>query len=158
MMLFLVHCTYLIVACSMLYSAGRLDIISNLVSWNVFYTIQKKYQSSKGKTSCLDIQGLCSKVFENIFDSVSHDFFFLKENGTNFLYSHFLPFVHWHLNTMLHYKVIDSCFIFTLENLNNWIRSSISLRICNITLLSSLFRIGRWGVYLASSILPLHFL
>ena len=45
--------------------------------------------------------------------------------------------LHWKSNTTLHHKVSGPCFIFPLDNLNEWIHSRLSLRRFNITWLPS---------------------
>ena len=61
----------------------------------------------------------------------------------------FLTLLHWKSNTILHYKVNGPCFIFSPDNLIEWILLWLSLWKFNITWLPSLLIMGRWDVYSA---------
>lgn len=64
-----------------------------------------------------------------------------------FTYSLF-TLLHWKSDTILQHRVNGPCFIFSLDNSNECICPWLSLRRFNITLSPSLFRIGRWQIYI----------
>ena len=51
----------------------------------------------------------------------------ISKYGIYFLYDHSF-ILHWQSDTMFHHKVNGPCFIFSLDDLNGWIRSLFSLR------------------------------
>jgi len=73
------------------------------------------------------------------------------------IYSQFLTLLQWNLDIVLNHKVNSQCFIFSLDNLNEWTHPSLSLPRFNITWFPSLFLMGHLVVYLDSLILLLHF-
>jgi len=86
--------------------------------------------------------------------TVSHEPFF--QNVVLIFICTFLAILHWKLNTILRHKVNNPCFMFSLNNWNEWICSWLYLQRFNIAWLPYLFLMGRRIVYLASLILPPH--
>jgi len=79
---------------------------------------------------------------------------FFPKYSTSFLCS-FITLLHWKSHVMLHHKVNGPCFIFSLDNLNEWICPWLSRWRFNITRTPSLFLMGRWVVYFATLNVPL---
>ena len=62
----------------------------------------------------------CDLLWKSLY-SVSHVLWYF------FLYDHSF-ILHWQSDTMFHHRVNGPCFIFSLDDLNGWIRSWFSLR------------------------------
>lgn len=90
---------------------------------------------------------------------MSYEPFFPSKIWYLFLICPFFFFTSFHSKskTILHHKVTGQCFIFNLDNMNEWIRLLLSLRKFDITWPPSLFLMLLWGFSHNLIKLPLYF-